>query len=350
VSFVLQLDNRSPFRALTFDAPDLRGVDSLIVVVKASFELGPPLSVAATQRAIVLADQYWGDPATSSLRYPSELHLPKPGTDVIVNGEACAPRGRAVTQLDVGVRVGARCKYARVFGDRLWTPGYRVVEPCRPQPFVRMPIVYERAFGGSEPEGEVVGDNPVGMGMLGSRAAHELVGQPVPNIDDLAAPLRELGQRPTPAGFGALAPSWSPRARFAGTYDERWLAQRAPFLPEDFDPRFFNVAAPGMSFAAPLEGGEPIVLAGLDPDRHWEFCLPRCELELRVQLAGEPRLLRPTLDTVLLEPSESHMSLTWRAALALGDDLLRVERVRVSLIRLEGAGDPSPYVDQERGS
>lgn len=345
---MLQLANHSPFAALMFNAADLRGVDNLIVVIKASFELGPPLSVAAEQRPIVFADEYWGDPEASSLRYPSEAHLPKPGTDVILNGEAWAPKQQATTMVDTGLRVGERCKYTRVHGDRLWAPGYRGLEPCRPQAFVNLPIIYERAYGGRELSGAAEHENPVGVGFLGTREPEEFVGQPVPNLDDPQDPLRALGQRPTPAGFGALAPSWQPRVRYAGSYDEAWLERRAPFLPEDFDPRFFCCAPADMHFEQPLVGGEPVVMLGFDPDRSFELRLPRCGFDLRVRQAGEGRALRPVLDTLLLEPSDSRMAMIWRAALAVGDDLLRVEEVELALTSLEGAGDPSPHLSRRR--
>ena len=67
-------------------------------------------------------------------------------------------------------------------------------------------------------------------------------GLPVPNLEDPAAPLEQIGQTPPPACLAPIAPSWLPRRLFAGTYDERWQRTRAPYLPDDFDPRFFASA------------------------------------------------------------------------------------------------------------
>lgn len=345
---MFQLRNRSPFEAMIFAAPDRRGVDNLVVVVQASFALGPPLSVAAEQRPIAVEDRYAGDPAHSSLREPSEVYLHKPGTDVILIGEACAPRGQPVVELDVGLRVGGRCRYLRVFGDRRWTPGRGGLVPSYPEPFVRMPVVYERAFGGGVlGEGPALPENPVGVGWLGGRDPNRFLGQPVPNIEDPAAPLQVLGQSPAPAGFGAIASSWAPRVQRAGTYDARWAKQRAPFLPEDYDPRFASVAAPGLHFDAGLEGGEAIVALGFDPDQVWEFRLPRCGLALSARVRGQTRALAPELDTVLIEPNEERLSMTWHARLAVGEDLLRVQRVDVAMASLEGAGDVAHLLDSE---
>lgn len=343
---MLQLRNTSPFVSAIVSFPDQRGVDTLVVVIKATFELGATPQLAAEQRPIVLTDEYRDDPTTSSLRYPSEVHLGKPGTDVIVIGDARAPRDQPVTELDIAVCVGDRSKVARVYGDRFWTPGREAVQPSRPQPFVRMPVVYERAYGGRQPgpagsQAVVEPRNPVGVGLLGTRSPDELLGQPVPNIDDPNRPLAQLGQTPAPIGFAAIAPSWQPRLAHAGTYDERWRKTRAPYLPTDFDPRYFLVGSPGLSFDQPLRGGEPVILHGFDPDGRWQLSLPRCRLDVGATVAGDARALDAALDTVLFEPDERRFTMTWRATLAVGKQLLRVERVDIGLAELAGAVEPS---------
>lgn len=342
---MLQLHNASPFAAAMFGLPDQRGVDTLVVVVKATFDLDAPPRLAEQQRPISLVDEYHADPTASSLRYPSEVHLEKPGTDVLVLGDACAPRGQAVTELDVAVGVGQRRKLVRVHGDRSWIEGHRVVQPSRAQPFVRMPIIYERAYGGriaaASPRDSAPGEprNPVGVGWLGARHATELLGTPVPNIEDPSQPLAWLGQESAPVGLAAIAPSWQPRLGFAGTYDQRWRETRAPYLPTDFDPRFFQTGSAGLSFEPRLHGGEPVTLDGFDPDRRWQLSLPRCQIDVSATVSGDARRLQAVLDTVLFEPSQQRFTMTWRATLSVAEQLLRVERVDVGLNALEGVGE-----------
>ena len=81
---MLQLENTSPFAPAMMLFPDERGVDTIYVVVKATFTLQPKLELAEEQVPVTLADEYWGEPGESSLKYPTEAHLMKPGTDVIV--------------------------------------------------------------------------------------------------------------------------------------------------------------------------------------------------------------------------------------------------------------------------
>lgn len=339
---MLQLHNHSPLAALMFAALDEAGRDTVILVIKASFELRPgqaPVLVAEHQRAVTLGDEYWGEPTASSLRYASEVHLPKPGTDVIVNGDACAPHGRAVTELELLVRVGERSKLARVFGERVWIAADDRVIASRPQPFVRIPVIWERAFGGREPgeDGRVESRNPVGVGLVDPRrGAAALHGQPLPNIEDPRELLRGPGHTPAPVGFGAIAPTWSPRVEWVGSYDARWREQRAPLLPEDFDARFFQVASSGLSFDPPLRGGEPVSLRGFDPDHELGFTLPRVELELSACVRGSTQPLAATLDTVLLEPSDRRFEMTWRASTIVAHTLA-LERVELRLAGLEHA-------------
>ena len=52
------------------------------------------------------------------------------------------------------------------------------------------------------------------------------------HLEDLRRPIRTLGDRYVPQGFGFIAPHWEPRVGFAGTYDEAWQKNRAPHLPK----------------------------------------------------------------------------------------------------------------------
>jgi hypothetical protein len=186
---VLQVRNETPFVPGIFLFPDAQGVDTLYVVVKATFTLareGP--AIAEEQQKLVLADAYWGEPGQSSLKYASEAHLLKPGTDVVLVGEAWAPQGRPVPSSLVSVKVGALRKVVQVFGDRRWKGGIGSPSPSQPEPFLRMPLVYERAYGGvhavDAERGKVLFEsrNPVGRGFRGKRSTSEMAGQLSPSL------------------------------------------------------------------------------------------------------------------------------------------------------------------------
>jgi hypothetical protein len=327
---MLQLDNQTPFYPAMSVLPDREGVDTLYVVVKATLLLRPRLSLAPAQIPVSLADEYHADPLDSSLKQVSELHIGKPGTEVLLLGRAWGPEGRAVAETSVRVVVAERHKTVRVLGDRNWTQDG---VPSAAEPFEAMPLVWERAFGGVHtlPDGVLAEErNPIGVGFAGRRGAAELVGQPVPNLEDPATPLRQVGELCTPACFAPSAPQWLPRRAFAGTYDERWQRTRAPYLPTDFDPRYLSCAAAELVFDRYLQGGEPVEVRGATPDGPIAFTVPVSNLDVTVRIAGDLQRPPAKLETILLEPDENRLCLTWRAALSCDRSMLKIEQVTVA--------------------
>ena len=312
---MLQLRNDSPFAPALNVLPDPDGVDTLHVLVKGTFTLFPRVAVAPEQLPPVLEDKFWGDPETSSLKIASEAHLGKPSTDVVLIGQAWSPTGGPVPEMLVALTVAERRKVVRVSGDRTWkgrSPGF-----SRPEPFESMPLLYERAFGGRHtlPDGQVVAaeeQNPVGTGFAGKRQPAEMAGHKLPNLEDPRFPLERIGDRPAPACFGFVAASWLPRRGFAGTYDEAWAKKRAPYLPRDFDRRFFNAASPDLVFPRFLAGGEPVEVNGASRHGPLRFSLPTARPEAAVRIAGQSQAPPLRLETVLIEPEEDRLCLTWR--------------------------------------
>lgn len=345
---MLQVQNDSPFKAQLAVFPDEQGVDCAYVTLKGTYTLDRRPALAEKQEPVLPKDEFWDDPAGSSLRWAGEVHLTKPGTDVVLNGHARAPGGRAVSQLDVTLAVGGRSKVIRVFGDRTWKPGLvGMAGISSPEPFREMALVYERAFGGihevGDKEGTVLYEprNPVGRGFVGKRSGKELKDCALPNLEDPADLVKNTKDRPAPACFGFVAPSWEPRRSYAGSYDERWTKQRAPYLPEDFDPRFFHAAHPDLVFAEYFTGGERLEITNASAEGAIRFELPRAELAVTVRLRGND--LRPpmNLETVLIEPDESRLTLVWRGAVSCDKSALALERVRIAIGAAVGAGGRS---------
>jgi hypothetical protein len=334
---MLQIDNQTPFYAVLSVLPNCDAIDTLYVILKATLVLRPKLTLAREQLPVTLADEYYGDPTDSSLRVISEIHIGKPGTDVLLVGRAWSPQGQAVREAFVRVMVAERQKTIRVLGDRVWQSDG---SPSVPEPFEAMPLVWERAFGGVHPlEDRTLAEerNPIGIGFAGKRSAEELTGQPLPNLESPGEPLERQGQSLTPVCFAPTAPQWLPRRSFAGTYDETWQRKRAPYLPADFDPRFLQCAAPELTFDRYLVGGEPIELTGASAEGPIAFPIPAANLRVEVKVAGSIEHPPVNLETVLLEPDENRVALTWRAALPCDRKVLKVEKVTVTRQRA-GAG------------
>jgi len=302
-------------------------------VVKASYGWGEGGALAPVPADPVRAeDQLAEDPeapdAPPALVCPSELGPRKSRVDVILVG-ALALRA-PVESVDATLMVGGRVKKTlRVHGDRAWVPGARGdLRPSRARPFARMPIVWERSFGGVDPEDPARAElrNPVGRG-LGVHP-RSMAGTRLPNFEDPRDPLVSPDGRPTPAGFGALAPHWQPRVRLAGTYDARWNDSRRPLLPEDFDPAFYNVA-PADQQLDRFVSGEEIRLVNLTPAGHERFALP--DGTVPIVFVTDKALVntRTVVDTIVIEPERRRVSLISRAEQLPEPSLLALRRVIV---------------------
>jgi len=328
---MLQLTNSTPFQAQLMALPDQHGIDTLFTVVKGTFAIGASPSVADEQVPVVLADEHEGDPAASSIRVPSDVCLEKPGTDVLLSGSAWAPGGKPAWQMDVSVSVGPVAKTVRVFGDRVWDAGGAMGWVAS---FVRMPLVWERAFGGTDqtkdgPTAEP--RNPVGAGFRAPQGVKPLAGLPLPNIEDPLALISSWKDAPPPAGFGAVAPHWLPRRKYAGTYDEAWQTKRAPFLPTDFDPRFCQVAPLDLVVQGHLRGGELVEVRGVTATGVLRFPLPTVRVQAEYRLENATEVRPAVLDTVIIEPDANRLVMVWRAALPCDKKVFKVREVAASL-------------------
>lgn len=332
---MLDIVNRTPFVIGLFPGLGREGHDEATVLVKATFDLsrGAP-RVADEQVGIHHGEQFHGDPAASSVRYECDSSPAKRGTDVILVGHAQARR--PMPALDVSLAAGRLRKVVRVLGDRVWHRGLGGIEPSSPAPFERMPLVWERAFGGadtSDPDPakhDCERRNPVGRGFGAAGHGARIDGSPLPNLEDPRAPIEAPGDRPAPAGFGFIGRSWLPRVSFIGTWDDRWRAERCPLLPLDFDERHHS-AAPSDQIAAPhLEGGEPVVVINASARGELRFDLPARAVTAAVKIKGRVEDHRARLDTVLIEPDEGRLVISYRATFRCARTFLFIERITVS--------------------
>lgn len=281
--------------------------ERLVTIVKATFLREPDgtieLAPRRWQRKIRFADIPWGEPEKSSILYPADICLRKPGTDVIVVARAHAPGGKPVPTFDAAVRVGPLQKIVRVFGLRVWAADGTGLSP--PRPVAEVEMRYDNAWGGvddSDPAAFLEEPrNPVGTGI--TRDHSSLRHQPAPCLEDPSEPILTSRTRPAPAGMGAIGRHWEPRRRYAGTFDARWLEDRAPLPPLDQDDRHHLSATPDLIATPPLRGGEDVALLNLEPGGGTSsFRLPRLTVEIQFRIKDRAvEVIRPYLDTVLID-------------------------------------------------
>jgi hypothetical protein len=331
---VLQFKNRTPFVGGVAVIPNADGIDTLFAFVKATLTIGGEIGIADEQVPVANEPKYHGDPGTTSLKVASDVSLTKPSTDIVVIGHACGENGRRVRMMDVDVGVGSVQHTVRVFGDRIWVREGPTYAASAPESFELMPLVWERAFGGrdvaeSGPREEP--RNPVGTGFRATDGQTPVEGTPLPNLEDPRDPLISWKQRPRPVCFAPIPPNWEPRRSYAGTYDEQWQQSRAPYLPEDFDHRFLQIAPPPMISPQPLVGGERVRIVGMHPEGPIEFALPAIRPRIQFYLNGgaeEPGIM---IDTVIIEPTIRRLQLVWRAELPCDKRALKVREIEATL-------------------
>jgi hypothetical protein len=295
---MLQLRNLADAAAAMAVLPDAEGIDTLIVAIRTarSFE-GEPRAAD-----IISEDRTEDVDGQSVLAAPGDIGLPKPATDVLVSGCVHAPGGSA-RAVAAGFAVGPVRKRLLVTGDRRWRRRLFGWRPSDPEPFARMPLSWTRAAGGATDE-----RNPLGVG-LDARAE-----TPLPNLEFPDHALRSPDQRPPPAGVGPIAAHWQPRHGRAGTYDERWRKERAPYLPDDFDQRFLNCAPPDQIAAGHLTGDEEVELERLTPAGRERFPLGAARFAVEIRIGRARHAAVPRLETVAIDAERREVGLLWRAA------------------------------------
>jgi hypothetical protein len=100
-----------------------------------------------------------------------------------------------------------------------------------------------------------------------------------------------------------------------------------PFLPADFDERYYQ-AAPADQQVPYLRGGEPVTLFNLSPPGRTDFRLPSRPVPVTFLLKnGEEIHLESVIDTLTLEPDLNRFTLVWRASRPLRRNIFEVSQV-----------------------
>ncbi|MBK8259508.1 MAG: DUF2169 domain-containing protein [Polyangiaceae bacterium] len=260
---------------------------------------------------------------SGSVALPCDLVPFLPRADVIVRGHACAPPGQPVRAMTVRVALyqgrWVVDKSLHVYGDR------RTREE-QPAPFQRVPIVWERAFGGpSMPE------NPVGVGA----APGDLR---LPNLVDARDAKR-------PGGLSAVARSWP--VRRALITHEPALAGEVWQLQDGFPFRYFH-AAPADQQVEHLVGNEWLLVEGMHPEhKRFSTRLPgiKCAA-MRYKIGsrdGEKTPVAMVADMLVVDMDRLLATITFRGHFTLeGNEAPSVYRVFAGL---EIAGNTLEWPD-----
>lgn len=327
-----------------------QGTPVLSVLLKRTYEISSDgvCHRAESDRPLTPGDVPWDTPLNSSVRFESDFVPYKLATDVVLNGTAYAPMGRSCQELMTSLRIENVEKKVLVVGDRraIHVAGShpRFTDP---QPFEKMELKYERAYGGID----VFSDrnslfpyprNPRGLGFVVAYERSAVDQLALPNLEDpndrlipdrlcVTDYVKRWEEQPLPVNFGWLPKTWLPRAAYAGvmpgdreTEQQLRQAYEALVPPEnreaynktrlpDMDFRFFNGASPELSLPH-LRGGELIVTKNLTPDGAFQFRLPDEQVTIAIDIGEGSKSPPVVLHTAMIHLDDLKLDLVWRAA------------------------------------
>ncbi|MDA8140076.1 MAG: DUF2169 domain-containing protein [Desulfobacteraceae bacterium] len=344
----MNIINKTSFPTETIPNKGPDGKHFVTIIVKGTFATkhGQVAARADDQMPIAYSDEPFDPKKGGSIKFEADLAPFKPRADIVLVGHAYALPGALVNSLDAAIKVGVHGKTLRIYGNRFWRcPALSAPRPSEPEAFTKMPMVYEKAFGGMDKlNGGYCPENMVGIGYWSKVDRKIIQEKPLPNIEDPKALIQSPEDKPKPVGFGYYGRAWAPRAGYLGTYDENWRKQRAPEPPLDFKYDYHNAAHPDLQIKGYLRGDEPVSLHNLTPDGTLQFRLPgvsiSCMAEKSYDLLvdhlektapGHPSLeslwrmppektaVTMHLDTLCLMPDEKRCYLIWRGRVPVFD-------------------------------
>lgn len=256
----MEVNNNTPFEFIAVPNYDKDGLEVFTNIVKGTFSFlnDQSLEIAENQIPITFADEYWGNPGESPVKHESDLAVFKPSTDLIMVGYAYHYTGKKIKEMDVQFSVGSVAKRETVKTDEAMD---------------KIPLYLLDHFGQKR-------------GMFHSK--------------------------PKGNGFGFFPKQYPPRVNFAGTYDDRWQKERSPFLPEDFDYRFFQSAYPDLITDSYLKGTETIGAINVSPCGPISLRLTGISIEVETKFEKTSIKERSNLDTLILDAEEKRLILLWR--------------------------------------
>ncbi len=294
---VVEVADRSGFACWTMRWSPFPDELRRVLIVKGTFDIasdGASLSPSPEQAPLEperpAADK-------TGITRGSDFAPVKPLVDIIVHAQAYGGAGK--TAVPIAVEVGDVAVELVAMGPRQFqSQGI----PGAPGELDTLPLSWGYAFGGPE-----VLENPLGTGAAPGSAP--------PRIEGTAELMKSFGDRPSPAGVAAIPTSWLLRTRLLGTFDGAWERGRWPHMPGDFDPCYYQDAAPELR-ATELAPGARVRLTNVrEGGAPISFSLPKLSPRAYLFRPGaEPELLSLRLDTLTIDVEQSKVFLLWRGS------------------------------------
>lgn len=271
------------------------------VLVRVLYERKGASFVPADEQPWIVSMSPWEGPRGWM---DGDLVFYKDGVDVFLFGAAIPPGGRPATEMEVAVRMdGGFERRVKVSGPRVWARGISGLSATSPRPFTAMPLTLAHAFGGKDTyDGLTVGwpENPDGIGFY--HTEESAVDKPLPNVEELDAPLIKWDDRPPAAGLVPIPVASPVRAR-------QGLAVNGKGFK--ITPRLYNAAFARM-IAREATPGASVAVSGVSPKGPLVMTLPLHPFFVRLGFGDQRHDLPMAVDQVGILADEDRMMVAYR--------------------------------------
>lgn len=333
----MRFDNATPLPAAL--VPNAEDGDRMRILVVAA------VACRIEEDGLILLEEQPPLLRDPKLPYPNDIFfLRERSVGVTVTGFVY-PTKIGETHADARLTVGDRLVRVRAHGPRTWKRTPAGLAPSVPEPFERVAMTWDNAFGGSvrrpativkvdgEPTLVMAHDasfplNPRGKGF--SLSEDEANGRPLAPLEDPDRPVERWDDYPEPVCWAPCPLDCGLRAGF--------VVRDGEVVREDIE-RLASRAAPRTTFEA-IAPGTTITVEGMRPGAEaMVFAIPESPLELEIGVGPDGERMRMALDCVDIDAEERTVRLVYRTT--FGYDLVQHEQ-RWSILRASAVLPATP--------
>jgi hypothetical protein len=323
-------ENYTPFPAIAWRNLDNKGKEHITVLVRVKYLFDTmdeeglwSLKLDPEQGELFNEDVHYDEDENASVRFENDYVSYKPHADLVVNAYAHSHEEKPSWECGIkAVRHSPKAEgtqtlveqWLKVYGERYWKEGLLGWKVGKAKPSKKVALRYENAFGGAvlDPRSidkeekeylEYYEANPIGKGIIHkelSKQGHIAL----PQIESLNDPIVEAKKEYIPQGLGFVERSWEPRRSLSGTFDAKWIEEKHPVMPDDFQESFNNAATPNLQLKEKgyFHVGDSIVLHKLLKGKETQaFQVPGFYFKGAAHLAQEEAPFMLDADTLIVD-------------------------------------------------
>ena len=318
------LHNLSSWQAIAIDNWQQNQKKCLTIVTKQSFEYDDNGNVypMQTSEKIIMADEMFADPTTSSLQTVNETVAFKNGFELYGNLTAYPPKAKQAKVIEVNITLKQNknnifSKTLRATGERIWQGSLLGTKASDPKTLKPTPLTYENTYGGIDPENpqKTFEENPAGKGFR----IKQTKGSLLPSIEYPNKCLKHPKKQIPPASYGAIPQFWQPRLSLLPEVDQEALMLGEYPYQNNINSAAFNAAPQDQQLNITFNNDITLHLKGVSPNKDYQHiikvALPHCPPLVTLINGEEQTFIDLTCDTLIIDSDANAFHLVWRKSI-----------------------------------